>query len=87
MKKRIFADIVLFLAVFFAPWYWVVVLVVIFTALFSGYWEAILAGLFLDAMYSIQTGGFYGRFGVFTLGFLFLYFILRIIKKKIRWFS
>ena len=85
--KRVIADVVLFSAIFFAPWYWTAGLAVLFIILFPRYWEAVLAGFLLDAMYSVPTQGFYGRFGIFTISALILLLVLGGIKKRIRFFE
>lgn len=84
MAKRIFADIILFLSLFFAPWYATAGLGAVFIILFPDFWEAVLAAIFLDAMYGSETTGFYGKFGVFTLAALILILFIGRIKKQIR---
>jgi hypothetical protein len=87
MIKRILADIFLFAGLFFAPWYWMVILAVIFMILFRRYWEGVVAAFFLDALYSVPNSGLYGHFGIFTAVALILLFILETFKKKIRFFA
>ncbi len=84
MIKRIFADIALFLSIFFAPWYAAAGLGIVFIILFPRFWEAVLAGVFLDAMYGSENAGIYGRFGIFTLMALVLILFIERIKKQIR---
>ncbi|NOY35733.1 MAG: hypothetical protein GXP44_02345 [bacterium] len=84
MMKRIIADIVLFLSVFFAPWYFTALLAFLFVVLFPKFWEAVLAGLFLDAMYGGETAGVYGRFGLFTAISAIVVFAIERVKRQIR---
>lgn len=84
MWKRIIADTILFLSIFFAPWWVTVGLGVLFVFLFPRFWETVLAGLFLDALYYTETSGIYGRFGVFTISALILIVVAEKIKKQIR---
>ncbi len=88
MAKRIFADTILFLSIFFAPWYVAAGLGAVFVILFPRFWEAVLAGIFLDAMYYLpaERGAplLYGRFGVFTALALVLILFIGRIKKQIR---
>ncbi len=87
IRWRVVADIILFLSIFFAPWYYPVFLGVLFIILFSSFWEAVVAGFIMDALYHIPAGegiAFYHRFGVFTLSALFLTVISVKIKKQLR---
>lgn len=84
MIKRIIADIILFLSIFFAPWYIAVGLGVLFVILFHRFWEVLVAGLFLDALYSISDSGLLSRFGIFTFLFLLFLLIVEKIKSNIR---
>lgn len=79
MIKRIIADAVLFLSIFFLPWYLTAALGIIFIFLFSKFWEAAGAGFFIDALYL-------EGFGIFTICALLLVFFLNAIKEKVRLF-
>lgn len=85
-RWRVAADIVLFLSIFFTPWYLPVFLAVLFIILFPSFWEAAAAGLIMDALYHIPGGGgaFYHHFGVFTVSALLLTIISSKIKKQLR---
>lgn len=75
MFLRIVAGIVLFLSVFWAPYWWVTaVLAVIFLFLFPYFWEAVLMAVLIDSLY----GGWY-----FTAGFLTILFIIERFKKNL----
>lgn len=84
MIKRIFADIILFSSVFFAPWYAAAMLAVLFVFIFRNFWEIIIAGLFLDALYSISGSIIKGGFGFFFFLSLILFLAVERIKKQIR---
>ncbi|MBI4691909.1 MAG: hypothetical protein HY773_00465 [Candidatus Terrybacteria bacterium] len=87
MIKRIVCDIVLFASLFLAPWWGTAILAVVFMVLFRHYWEGVVAAVFIDTLYSIPNTKIYGRFGIFTISTIILFFILNIIKKKIRFFA
>lgn len=87
MIKRILCDIIIFISLFLAPWWVTVVLGTVFMVLFRRYWEGVVVAVFIDALYSVQTAKFYAHFGIFTISAIILFFILSIIKKKIRFFA
>jgi hypothetical protein len=75
MFWRIAADIALFLAIFFSPWWWfAAILAVIFISIFPRFWEAVAAGIIIDVLF----GGWY-----FTAGFLVALFIIEKFKKQL----
>lgn len=84
MIKRIFADIVLFFCVFFAPWYVAVIFAVLFAIIFQNFWEIIIAGLFLDVLYSISGSEISNSFGFFTFLSLVLFLVMERLRKQIR---
>lgn len=84
MIKRIIADIILLLSVFFLPWYFTLAAAVLFAFVFKSFWEAVVAGLFLDSLNYTQTSGIYGRFGLFTLTAVILIIVMEKIKKIVR---
>ncbi|MEK7575778.1 MAG: hypothetical protein AAB491_01690 [Patescibacteria group bacterium] len=84
MIKRIFADIVLFFCVFFAPWYAAVIFAVVFVFIFRNFWEIIIAGFFLDVLYSVSGSVIQGGFGFFFFLSLILFLATEKIKKQIR---
>lgn len=87
MIKRLVADIALFLCLFTLPWYWTAALAAVFIILFENFWEAILAGLILDTLYSIPNARIYGRFGIFTTTAAALVLLIKMSRKKVRLFS
>jgi len=84
MLKRIIADVVLFFSIFFAPWWVTIVLGALSIIFLPMFWEAVLVGMFLDAMYGGRMEGIYGRFGFFTVIALILVIASGRIKKQIR---
>lgn len=56
MNKRILIDILLFLSLFYAPWWMTAFLSLGFLLLFSNPFEVIIAGFFLDFLYGTQGG-------------------------------
>jgi len=84
MMRRIIIDIIFFLSIFFAPWWLFVGTGVIFVFFFPRFWEAVFGGLFLDALYHMETGVIYGRFGFFMISALVLIIVAEEIKKQIR---
>lgn len=85
MIKRIVFDAVLFGSLFVAPWYATVGLGILGLILFRKFWEVILAGFIIDALYYAPGQKFIGHFGFFTIGAIILLIIFNIIKKKIRY--
>ncbi len=82
--KRIGFDILLFGMVFLFPWYWAAVLAIIGLMLFKKFWEIIIVGLLIDSLYSLPNIGLIGRFGIFTISIIVLFFIAEAVKKQIR---
>jgi len=76
----------LFASLFFAPWYWTMILAVIFMILFRWFWEGALAAFFIDVLYSVPSVRIYGHFGIFTASAIILLLIFEILKKKLRYF-
>lgn len=84
MNKRIFFSIVLFGAVFYAPW-WVIIAIGVFGGLyFDSYYELIFAGFLVDLLYGVM-GSIYLGYGVmgFSAGFAAFLFLGRI-KRELR---
>ena len=72
MKKRIFFDLILLVAVFYTPWWVVAVLGLIGAFYCSQYYEVIVAGLLIDILYgasSFPLGGVYGILGATAIFF------------------
>jgi len=88
MFKRITCNIVLFLGIFFLPWWGTVALTLIFMVFFRRFWEGVVAMLFLDSLYFLPTAStswqIYGRFGIFTVSAVIFLFFIKNFKTKIR---
>jgi len=82
--KRIIGDIILFLVIFFLPWWGTAILVFVFMILFKHFWEGVVAMLFIDSLYSLGTAKFYGHFGIFTVSAIILFLIIENLKTRIR---
>lgn len=87
MIKRVFANIILFSSLFFAPWWATVVVGVIFLFLFKKYWELIVMAILIDTLYYAPNSALYGRFGIFLAGAVILFFIVDNFKTKLRPFN
>jgi len=86
MMRRIIADCIILLAVFYAPWWATILLVTCAVFLFREYWEALAVGLLTDLLYA--GGPLLGGFKlVYTVGYLVLYFILTSFKKRTRFYD
>ncbi len=84
MIKRIFADIILFASLVFAPWYVTAGLAVVGLVLFRKFWEIIIMGFLIDALYSLPDARIIGRFGFFTIIGAILFLTADAIKKELR---
>jgi hypothetical protein len=87
MKKRIAADVLLFLSVFLAPWQVTAAGALFFLFFFRNFWEAAIIGFIFDVLYSVPGAGIYGRFGFFTVFAITLIFLTKTTREKIRWFA
>lgn len=67
------------------PWYATAGLGIIGLVLFRKFWEVILVGFIIDALYYVPGQNFIGRFGFFTAGAAILFVVFYFIKKKIRY--
>lgn len=76
---RIFATIILISLITFLPWYVMLPLILVMTFLFSKYYEAILLGLILDAVYGtfFVISQFPYLFTIITILILILIIYLR----------
>ena len=87
MQKRVIIDFILLGILYFLPWYCGVVFAVVLLIAFKHYWEIVVAGLVLDALYSLSGTNFYTHFGLFTAVFSVLFAMSEIIKPKLRFYS
>jgi len=84
MFKRIICGLVLFLGIFFLPWWGTVLLVFVFTILFKWFWEGVVAMFFIDSLYSLPLAKFSSHFGIFTVSAIIFLLIIENLKTKIR---
>ncbi len=84
MILRIVSSIILFLSVIFAPWPVTAALAVLLAALFSLFWEMIIAGLLLGAIYGFPKGGSGFLFAFFIVSFTAALIIEEFLKRFIR---
>ena len=84
--NRVLCDFALFISAVIFPWWVAAAAGVYFFFRFSGYYELIFLGLFLDLLYGISAGpGTVNRPIVFIIAFL-LYIILSGFKKYLRFY-
>jgi hypothetical protein len=82
--KRLISDAIIFLAAILVPW-WVVVPAAAYLALgFRNYYEFMVLGLILDALYSLPMPYLYGRPLVFTLGCILIFVMIEFFKPQLR---
>jgi hypothetical protein len=84
MKKRIFLSIILFLGIFYLPFYIVFTLGVLGLVFFKKYWEFPVIMLFADLFYYTSEARFYG---IFIVGFLLsmsMLFLVEFLKNKLK---
>ncbi len=87
MIKRIVFDIVFFGSLFVLPWYATTGLGIAGLILFRKFWEAMLVGFIIDALYYAPGQNFIGHFGFFTIGAIILFIVFNLIRKKVRMFA
>ncbi len=84
MIKRILGNLLLIIALFFAPWWFTLTLGIIATFYFSSYYEIIVLGTLFDILYGVTVSA---TFGYNVLGFLvttIVFLLIERIKKEIR---
>lgn len=84
MTLRIFVNIILFLSIFYLPWWSTIFFILLGTFLFRNFYEGIFAGLLLDLLYGTGVKEFYGVWFVFTASTLIFFVIGERLKKNIR---
>lgn len=88
MLKRIIFDVILFLSIVaFAPWWVVVIFAIALTFYFPNYYEIIVAGVLLDAIYGTPQTLFFDSALFFSLGFLIIFLLVNILKKRIIYYN
>lgn len=82
VRNRIIFNIILFLAVFYTPWWFVVILALIGCFLYPLYFEIFIFGILLDILYGANAftlGGVYGILGA-TVIFLFTSYARKAVR-------
>jgi hypothetical protein len=82
--KRAIFDILLFVAVLFFPWWCFIFFAILGGVLFKNYFEMLIAGFFMDALYGTEAISFHGFRLFFTLAISVLFFSVDALKSKLR---
>jgi len=80
--KRIIANVALLFGVFYAPWWLVILVAVLFTFWFRNYVELIIAGLCIDMLYGHGAATLFPF--VITLGSAAIFLVIAFLKTKLR---
>ncbi|MCC7004663.1 hypothetical protein IT397_01975 [Candidatus Nomurabacteria bacterium] len=82
MKKRIISSIILFLSIFFLPWWGMCLVSIAFVFLFRKCYELIFVGVISDIVYgsSPYLGGYYFTF---TTIFVIVFVLSEYFKKRL----
>lgn len=81
---RILLNIVSILSIFYLPW-WVVAFLSLFGLfVFDKFYEVFFYGFFLDVLYGVKSNEFYGSWFIFTVIFVFMYILIKRLKKNLR---
>lgn len=82
--KRIIFTIILFLAIFVAPWWVALIISIGGIFYFKSYYEAIALGAFFDILYGVSASASFGYgivgFVVMTVSFL----VIKRVKQELR---
>ena len=88
MLKRIILDLLLFLSILlFVPWWATVFFAVVLAFYFKHYYELIVVGFIIDALYGIPQIWFFNIEILFGLISIFTYIFIEFLKKKIRYYN
>jgi hypothetical protein len=77
-------DAVLLFFVFFFPWWYSVVFIFIGGLIFQNFFEGLVAGVLMDALYGTEAVAFYGFRLFFSSYSLLAIIITDFLKRKIR---
>jgi len=83
MILRTASFIFLFLSAVFAPWPVTVGVAIVFAALFSWFWEMVIIGFLLGAMYGFSKGQSGFLFSFFVSVFIAVFFVEESVKRFI----
>ncbi|MBI2120821.1 MAG: hypothetical protein HYT94_04325 [Parcubacteria group bacterium] len=84
IHTRIIADIFLFFAVLFAPWWLVALFAGACVVSFKKFYEAFFAGFLFDALYGVPVASAYGFRFFFSSAALFVIFLSDLVREKVR---
>jgi hypothetical protein len=86
MIKRLIANIVLLLSIFFMPWWITLLLGVIFISIFPNFYEIFIMGILMDLLYSYPKELFFNFNQIFSLGVILIFVFIEKIKKYLRFY-
>ena len=81
---RITAGILLFFAVFVAPWWVVGIIAVIGAIRFGSYYELVIAAFVMDVLYSKSSGLFWGTPFLFTVVGVLIFLGAEFVRVRVR---
>jgi len=87
MIGRILIDILFIFSIFLLPWWLTFLLLIIPLFYFSFYFEIIIFGIFVDALFAVPTNFIFEFQFVLTLFTTVLFFLVYILKKRMRYYG
>lgn len=87
MPTRIIFSLALFSAMFFLPFYFLIILAIIGLFLFQKYYEALFILLFADLLFGTKQSAFLNVVYVYSIIGIFLFFMIEFLKKKLRYYK
>lgn len=82
MRKRFIFDLVLLGAIFYTPWWLIVILALIGAFLWPPYYEVLMFGILVDLLYGASTLSFGGLLGILVS--IIIFFAASYAKKAVR---
>lgn len=82
MRNRIIFDIILFVSLFYIPWWGVGVIAFMGAFTYPHYYEIIVAGIILDILYGAQSFPFSGIYN--TVSSVLMLYFASYLKKSVR---
>jgi hypothetical protein len=79
-KRRIFFDVLLFISVFFLPWWISLGLITVGIFIFDLYYESLIAAFIMDGLYSLFGVSFLSTFPM-TVGVSALFLVSFLVKE------
>lgn len=84
MAKRIIFSILLFISLFFLPFWVFIILSLVGMFLFLDYYEALFLLFFADMLYGTRENRYFNFVYIYSIFGLILFFTINFIKQKIR---